>query len=176
MQKRLKSASKKFKQAESESGKKVKSMESGKRGFKCRKTLFNRCAMARRNLPESPNKFAQVVETICTPKKRKAIGQLSMSKKGPQKRRMDPMKIPPMKKSRMGPVADRILLEAKRFSTGSKYVPRKPVKTVRKSGKRVPSHWVKQVRTFYLNEEVSKPLPHLRFTAKHGPLIQDIQK
>lgn len=109
------------------------------------KTEKNVTAIARKNLPKSPRKFATVLHRLCctsTPRKRSAVIQLASKYKASQ-----------MKSSR---IVSRKLVK---YST-----------EIRKKSwfKPFSAEWRIQIRKFYMREDISKPLPCCRYATKLG--------
>ena len=112
-------------------------------GFRSKKTEWNVTSQIRSKLPETPEKFAKVVDNLvqnATPRKRKAVEQLCGKRKKP-----------------------RVITRGKhpKFRTAA-YL-------IKRSFKRRRAVDVIGIQKFYMREDISQVMPNKRFATKDGP-------
>lgn len=118
-------------------------------GFTSKKTEWNTTSKVRKQLPQTPKKFAKVVTNLvenATPRKRKAIEQLKNKSKKPR--------------------LTRTVKELPRKETSKTRCARFIIKRSLKRRSRID---VLGIQKFYMREDISQVLPNKRFATKDGP-------
>lgn len=139
-----------------------------KKGYKSKKTLYNVTSKARKSLPESPHKFALVINNLvknATPRKREAVGStlLETTLTCPVKKLkiMEPVQETPetsyvhVEKSE---TCSRSSKAGRGFNTARRCPYYRPLPKTNSL-----------VKNFYFRENISTPLPQKRYANKHGP-------
>ncbi|XP_060573349.1 LOW QUALITY PROTEIN: uncharacterized protein LOC132731228 [Ruditapes philippinarum] len=134
--------------------------------FKTKKTEWNITSKVRAMMPETPKKFAKVLDNIekrATPRKRQALNDLKddLAKKKMVEKKED-MKTVNSPKQKNNEKSTKIQLSSDKPAARLYLAKRAMLK--RKS--RVD---VKGIQMFYLREDISRILPQKRFATKEGP-------
>jgi hypothetical protein len=125
--------------------------------YPCRKTLYNKSSAAKKVLPRTPSKFTAIIDHYCRQSPNKLKCLLNMTATWKQKQALS-KKI----------VKKAIAIQKVKSKNRSTKKKQKKSQGTHVHGNRLNPATAKTVHDYFFTEEISKPMPHRRYTTKWG--------